>query len=266
LVVHHRERKCADTIGTVIYFFSNKIYRSNFVKQFKKKNNCVIYYNFLQSSHFRSLWLAVCCFWPPLHVYLFTVLCCAAGALYDVTESYSWSFIVAGCLLLLAGVVCIPLRRVARWERRRCKLHRPTTTPVGCRVMNPPTHNSCTAATATWRMSSETLSERSPFPLRDNTHQRSRVHNSVCRYSWHSVGSLGWPFPVLKCRYIFQIKYTEAILSNSTRELLWFEITKMLIAVLGRNYRVIYYNFWHTFFPHCTPVFSSGCLIPCVRT
>jgi len=29
----------------------------------------------------------------------------------------------------------------------------------------------------------------------------------------------------------FQIKYAEAILSNSTRKLLWFEITKMLIAV-----------------------------------
>jgi len=31
--------------------------------------------------------------------------------------------------------------------------------------------------------------------------------------------------------YIFQIKYTEVILSDSTRKLLWFEITKMLIAV-----------------------------------
>jgi len=29
----------------------------------------------------------------------------------------------------------------------------------------------------------------------------------------------------------FQIKYTEKILSSSTRKLLWFEITKMLIAV-----------------------------------
>ena len=35
-----------------------------------------------------------------------------------------------------------------------------------------------------------------------------------------------------KYKYIFQIKYTEAILSNNTRKLLWFEITKMLIAVL----------------------------------
>ena len=43
------------------------------------------------------------------------------------------------------------------------------------------------------------------------------------------AGSLGWPFPMLK--YIFQMKYTEAILANSTRKLLRFEITKILIAV-----------------------------------
>jgi len=35
----------------------------------------------------------------------------------------------------------------------------------------------------------------------------------------------------LKYKYISQIKYTEAILSNSTPELLWFEISKMQIAV-----------------------------------
>ena len=46
-----------------------------------------------------------------------------------------------------------------------------------------------------------------------------------------SAGSLGCPHPVLKCKYIFQIKYTDAILSISTRKLLWFEITKMLIAL-----------------------------------
>jgi len=34
----------------------------------------------------------------------------------------------------------------------------------------------------------------------------------------------------------FQIKYTEAALSNSTRKVLWFEITKMLIAVLRNNF------------------------------
>jgi len=37
-----------------------------------------------------------------------------------------------------------------------------------------------------------------------------------------------WPFPMLKYKFIFQIKYTVAILSNSTRKLLWFEITKMI--------------------------------------
>jgi len=36
---------------------------------------------------------------------------------------------------------------------------------------------------------------------------------------------------LLKYEYIFQIKYTVAILSNSTRKLLWFGIIKILIAV-----------------------------------
>jgi len=34
---------------------------------------------------------------------------------------------------------------------------------------------------------------------------------------------------MLKYKYIFQIKYTEAVLSNSTRKVLWFEITKMMM-------------------------------------
>ena len=33
-----------------------------------------------------------------------------------------------------------------------------------------------------------------------------------------------------KIKYIFQTKYTEAILSNNTRKLLRFEITKMMIT------------------------------------
>jgi len=52
-----------------------------------------------------------------------------------------------------------------------------------------------------------------------------------CRYNWHGAVSLGWTFPMLKSKCIFPIKYTEAILTNITRKLLWFEITKMLIAV-----------------------------------
>ena len=48
----------------------------------------------------------------------------------------------------------------------------------------------------------------------------------VCRYNWHSAGSLSWSF----ISVFFQIKYTEAIFSNITGKLLWFEITKMLIV------------------------------------
>ena len=46
---------------------------------------------------------------------------------------------------------------------------------------------------------------------------------------------------MLEYKYtFFQIKYTEAILSNSTRELLRFEITKMLIAVLKNKFAVLF--------------------------
>jgi len=45
-------------------------------------------------------------------------------------------------------------------------------------------------------------------------------------YNWHSADSLGWPLPMLKYKYVFQIKYVETILSSSTHKLLWFEITK----------------------------------------
>jgi len=59
------------------------------------------------------------------------------------------------------------------------------------------------------------------------------------------MGNESAPIQLARCRfpglaifnakiliYFFQIKYAEAILSNSARKLLWFEITKMLIAVL----------------------------------
>jgi len=44
---------------------------------------------------------------------------------------------------------------------------------------------------------------------------------------------------MLKYEYIFPTKHTEAILLNSTRKLLGFEITKMLIAVLENKFIVI---------------------------
>jgi len=74
---------------------------------------------------------------------------------------------------------------------------------------------------------------------------------------------LSWPFPILKYKYIFQIKYTEATLS--TRKLSLFEIREMLIAVLSDNFvGVIYYNFRHTLsFPVPRPRAFSPHAAPC---
>jgi len=56
---------------------------------------------------------------------------------------------------------------------------------------------------------------------------------------------------MLKYKYIFQIKYTEAILSNSSRKLLWFEITKKLLVVHKNKFIVPFITiFWHTFVPY----------------
>jgi len=46
--------------------------------------------------------------------------------------------------------------------------------------------------------------------------------------------------PMLKSKYIFQIKNTEAISSSSIRKLLWFEITKMMIVVLKNKFTVLF--------------------------
>jgi len=51
---------------------------------------------------------------------------------------------------------------------------------------------------------------------------------------------------VLTTKYIFPIKYMEATSSNSTRKLLWFEITKMLIAVLNNKFIVLSSIIFHT--------------------
>jgi len=78
----------------------------------------------------------------------------------------------------------------------------------------------------------------------------------VRRYNWHSAGSVGWPFPMLKYEYIFRIKYTEAILSNSARKLSLFElITEMLIAVKKINLLCYFIIVFGTLsFPICATV------------
>ena len=57
--------------------------------------------------------------------------------------------------------------------------------------------------------------------------------------------SLGWPFPMLKYKYIvFQIKYTEGILPNSTLGKCYgSKLPKWWLPFKN-------YNFWHTFVPY----------------
>ena len=79
----------------------------------------------------------------------------------------------------------------------------------------------------------------------------------MCRYKWHSADSTG-------C--IFQIKYTEAILSNSTRKLLRFEINKMLIAVKKNKFIVLFMVIFVTvsfiilFCSHCRRLRNFVCV------
>lgn len=41
------------------------------------------------------------------------------GALFDATGNYLASFYLAGVVILLSGLICLPLRRISRWEKER---------------------------------------------------------------------------------------------------------------------------------------------------
>ena len=69
---------------------------------------------------------------------------------------------------------------------------------------------------ATWPPEPVYASQQTPNSLPPRTHDRFNHviprATKVCRYNWHSAGSLGWPFPMLKYKYIkykrnFEIKY-----------------------------------------------------------
>jgi len=51
---------------------------------------------------------------------------------------------------------------------------------------------------------------------------------------------------MIKYKYIFEIQYTEAIFSDSTKKLLWFEISKMLIAVKKNKFIVLFVIIFRT--------------------
>ncbi|XP_045207405.1 monocarboxylate transporter 13-like isoform X3 [Mercenaria mercenaria] len=42
-----------------------------------------------------------------------------AGALFDATGNYLASFYLAGVVICLSGLICLPLRRLSRWEKAR---------------------------------------------------------------------------------------------------------------------------------------------------
>lgn len=42
-----------------------------------------------------------------------------AGALYDATQNYDYSFYFAGGLITLSAFLCYPLKTVNRWEKQR---------------------------------------------------------------------------------------------------------------------------------------------------
>ena len=41
------------------------------------------------------------------------------GFLYDYTGSYSISFWTSGGLIAVAGIICLPIQVIAKWEKRR---------------------------------------------------------------------------------------------------------------------------------------------------
>jgi len=56
----------------------------------------------------------------------------------------------------------------------------------------------------------------------------------VRRYNRGSAGSLGWPFPMLKYKYIFRKNTRKQFYQTTLGKLLWFEITEMLTTVKNK--------------------------------
>jgi len=134
--------------------------------------------------------------------------------------------------------------RLARWASAACRCCWQCSPSGTDRTLAIVTSRCASPRSAFSRMSRTSVSEPRP---------RGTQRTKVCRYNWHSASSPSRPCPLLKYWYIFQIEYTEAILSNSTREMLWFEITKMLIAVLEKKFIVSFIVIFGTLsFPVCS--------------
>lgn len=44
-----------------------------------------------------------------------------AGAMYDATKSYDYSFYFAGILITVSALLCYPLTIVNKWEKKRAE-------------------------------------------------------------------------------------------------------------------------------------------------
>jgi len=69
--------------------------------------------------------------------------------------------------------------------------------------------------------------------------KKIKIENDSVQIQWHTIG-----LTISNAKHIniiiFQIKHTEAILSNSTRKLVWYEIGKMLMAVFINKLIVLF--------------------------
>lgn len=53
-----------------------------------------------------------------------------AGAMFDATQSFDYSFYFAGGLITLSGILCYPLTIVNNWEKRRAEAENERTPAV----------------------------------------------------------------------------------------------------------------------------------------
>jgi len=74
----------------------------------------------------------------------------------------------------------------------------------------------------------------------------------VCH--WHTAGSLCWPFPMLKYKYIFADKiYGSNFIKQHSETVMVWNYQNADCSLKKSIYCVIYYNFRHTFVPYMGP-------------
>jgi len=75
----------------------------------------------------------------------------------------------------------------------------------------------------------------------------------VCRYNWHSAGSLGWPFPMININIFFQIKRTLQFVCDVVKDTGKEEYLRQFIHI-GLD--------WKQFFSNSTRKLIRGLKLP----